>query len=162
MFKVASKLSDTAKDMGAVQLAIWFHDAVYDPRAKDNEERSAQLAVDWLRPVGIPEKLFQHVAQMIQVTAHTDVAEVDDDTAVLLDADLAILSAEKRRYLRYAADIRREYAWVDDTTYRNGRIQVLEKFLSRPRIFRTARLYAVAEQQARQNLILEIEQLRQL
>src|SRR3954470_9982464 len=56
MFKVAGKLADAAPDPAAVQLAVWFHDAVYDPRATDNEARSAALISEQLRPLGIPEE----------------------------------------------------------------------------------------------------------
>jgi len=159
MFKVAGKLADTATDPAAVQLAIWFHDAVYHPRATDNEERSAALAVKLLCLLGIPESTVDHVAAMIRATAHPVVGEVDADTAVLLDADLAILSAEERRYARYAADVRREYAWVDDAAYRAGRTKVLEGFLARPRIYRTERMHAAAEEAARANLRAEITRL---
>ena len=160
MFKVAGKLADAAADPAAVQLAIWFHDAVYDPRATDNEERSAALAVELLRPLGIPEPTLDHIAALIRATAHAEVGEADADTAVLLDADLAILSAEEKRYARYAADVRREYAWVDDAAYRTGRAKVLEGFLNRPRIYRTERMHAAAEESARANLRAEIERLR--
>src|SRR5215213_4768714 len=96
MFKVAGKLADAAADPSAVQLAIWFHDAVYDPRGTDNEERSAALAADLLGPLGVPVETLSHIAAMIRATAHTATGAVDADTAVLLDADLAILSAEER------------------------------------------------------------------
>jgi predicted metal-dependent HD superfamily phosphohydrolase len=160
MFKVVGKLADAAADPVAVQLAIWFHDAVYDPRAKDNERQSALLAANALRPLGVPEATLQHVAEMIEATAHVFTADADADTAVLLDADLAILSAEERRYARYAADIRREYAWVPDVPYREGRTKVLEGFLNRPRIYRTDRMHAVAEEPARRNLRGEIAALK--
>jgi predicted metal-dependent HD superfamily phosphohydrolase len=162
VLKVAGKLAEAAADPSAVHLAIWFHDAVYDSRATDNEERSAVLAVDLLGPLGVPEDTLRHVAALIRTTTHTAVGEVDSDTAVLLDADLAILSAEDRRYARYAADVRREYAWVEDAAYRAGRIKVLQGFLDRPRIYRTERMRAVAEEAARKNLRAEIEQLRGL
>jgi predicted metal-dependent HD superfamily phosphohydrolase len=157
VLRVAGRLADAATDPAAVQLAIWFHDAVYDPRATDNEERSAALAVEWLQPLSIPG--HNHVADMIRATAHTAAAESDADTAVLLDADLAILSAEERRYARYAADIRREYASVEDGAYRAGRMKVLQAFLDRPRIYRTDRMFTAAEEAARRNLRAEIARL---
>jgi predicted metal-dependent HD superfamily phosphohydrolase len=162
VLKVVGKLADAASDPSAVHLAIWFHDAVYDSRATDNEERSAVLAVEALRPLGVPEDVLRRVATMIRATAHTAAGEVDSDTAVLLDADLAILSAEEGRYARYAADIRREYAWVGESAYRAGRAKVLQGFLDRPRIYRTERMHAAAEEAARKNLRAEIEGLRKV
>lgn len=159
MFKVAGKLADAASDVPAIQLAIWLHDAVYDPRGKDNEERSAALAAEVLHPLDIPEKTLAHVAAMIRSTAHLEAGEVDADTAVLLDADLAILSAEEKRYARYVADIRQEYAWVEEGAYRAGRTKVLEHFLARPRIYRTERMHAAADAAARKNLREEIARL---
>jgi predicted metal-dependent HD superfamily phosphohydrolase len=159
MFKVAGKLADAATDPAAIQLAIWFHDAVYDPRAKDNEEQSATLAIESLRPLGIPEETLQHIAAMIRATAHAAAGDVDSDAAVLLDADLAILSAEEKRYARYAADVRREYERVPDDAYWAGRTKVLQSFLDRPRIYRTERMHAAADAAARANLRAEIERL---
>jgi predicted metal-dependent HD superfamily phosphohydrolase len=160
MFRVAGRLSDFAGDRSAIQLAIWFHDAVYDPKAKDNEERSAALAIELLQPLGVLESVLDHVKAMILETAHVDSDKVDADTAVLLDADLAILSAEERRYARYAADIRQEYAWVEERAYRDGRSRVLEGFLARSRICRTERMHRTADVAARENMRKEIEQLR--
>jgi predicted metal-dependent HD superfamily phosphohydrolase len=159
MFRVASKLADVTLDSAAVQLAIWFHDSVYDPRARDNEERSAVLASELLTPLEVPSETVAHVSAMIRATAHATTAEVDADTAVLLDADLAILSAESKRYARYAADIRREYAWANDAAYRAGRTKVLQGFLARPRIYRTERMHSAADEAARINLRQEIAQL---
>lgn len=159
MFRVAGRLADVCDDPAAIQLAIWFHDSVYDPQAKENEERSADLAVELLGPLGLQEKTLVHVGSMIKATAHTTDDSMDADTAVLLDADLAILSAEEKRYARYAADIRKEDGWVDEPAYRSGRIKVLERFLNRPRIYRTERMHAVADEAARRNTLYEITRL---
>src|SRR5262249_53468783 len=104
MFKVAGKLADAATDPAALPLALWFHDSVYDSRATDNEHKSADFAVELLRPLGILEETLQHVAAMVRATAHSTTATSDADTDVILDADLAILSAEERRYARYSVD----------------------------------------------------------
>jgi predicted metal-dependent HD superfamily phosphohydrolase len=159
MFKVAGKLMDSASDPAAIQLAIWFHDAIYDSHAKDNEERSAALAIELLQPLGISEATLTHVRSMILATAHVGGEFADVDTDLLLDADLAILSAEEKRYARYAADVRKEYFWVEEPAYRAGRAKVLESFLNRPRIYRTERMHAAAEESAKRNLAAEIGSL---
>ena len=120
VLRVAARLSEPATDLTALSLAIWFHDAVYDPRARDNEEQSAQFASNSLRTFGIGVATLDRIAAMIRATAHTSASDVDGDTAILLDADLAILSAEERRYARYADDIAREYSWVEPALYRAG------------------------------------------
>jgi predicted metal-dependent HD superfamily phosphohydrolase len=158
MFRVAGRLAAHTDDPAALQLAIWFHDAVYDPRAKDNEAKSATLAADVLRPLGVPAATVERVARLVNATAHLASAEppADRDTAVLLDADLAILGAAEERYRRYAADIRKEYAFVPEADYRTGRAAVLRTFLARPRIFLTQLMFEEGEARARANLVWEI------
>lgn len=161
MLRTVSRLTELTDDPSAVQLAVWFHDAVYDPRAKDNEHRSAELAVTLLGPVGVPRAELDKVARLVRATAHFADARPagDRETAALLDADLAVLGADPARYRRYAAAIRREYAWVPDADYRAGRAQVLEHFLARPRLFRTDLMHHECDDQARENLENELASL---
>lgn len=159
MFRVVERLNATVEDPNALQLAVWFHDAVYDSRARDNEHRSGELAVDLLGPIGVPASGIERVVRMIWATAHTADPPADRDTRVLLDADLAILGASEERYARYAADIRKEYAWVSDDDYRAGRIGVLNKFLALPRIYHSDIMFAEGEERARTNLRAERDRL---
>jgi len=161
MFRVAGRLAAHTEDAVAVQLAIWFHDAVYDPRAKDSEARSADLATNLLGSVGIAPAIIEKVARLVLATAHLLATEppTDRDVAVLLDADLAILGASEERYRRYAADIRREYAFVPEADYRTGRAGVLKKFLARSRIFLHQVMVDEGEERARTNLTAELREL---
>jgi predicted metal-dependent HD superfamily phosphohydrolase len=123
MFQVAARLVDPAADPGPLQLAIWFHDAVYDPRAGDNEARSADLAIALLRPIGVSASVLEQVTRLIGTTAHlADLRPPEDrDAMTLLDADLEVLGAPEDRYRQYASAIRHEYAWVPDAEYRPAR-----------------------------------------
>jgi predicted metal-dependent HD superfamily phosphohydrolase len=142
----------------ALRLAAWFHDAVYDSRAADNEERSAALARAALADLNGPESLGDEVARLVLLTRGHATGPEDRDGQVLLDADLAILGAPADEYDRYAAAIRREYAWVAEEAYRAGRGRVLQDFLRRPRIFQTE-VRAAREEQARANLARELARL---
>ena len=158
MFRVAGRLITITDDPKTIQLAIWFHDAVYDSRAKDNEARSAELAIALLGPIGVPRSELERLVQLIHATAHSANAHPPGtrETAILLDADLAILGSPPDRYRRYAHDIRKEYAWVPEVDYRRHRAKVLEHFLARPRIFRTDILHDECEDRARENLRAEL------
>jgi predicted metal-dependent HD superfamily phosphohydrolase len=162
MFRVAGRLAPNTDDPAAVQLAIWFHDAVYDSRAKDNESRSGELAVDLLGPIGVPASTIERIVRLIRATAHLDSSDppADRDTATLLDADQAILGAAEERYARYANDIRKEYDWVPAEDYRKGRAAVLSKFLARPRIFSHLLMFEEGETQARANMTAELAKLK--
>jgi predicted metal-dependent HD superfamily phosphohydrolase len=162
MFRVVSRLSGSCADPRAVQFAVWFHDAVYDPRASDNEERSALLAAATLNELVIWPDGVGKVIELIRATAHLSETDptADPDAIVLLDADLAILAASETRYHRYAADIRKEYTHVPDSAYREGRVAVLERFLARPCIYRHPVMIAEGEESARRNLRTEIYLLR--
>jgi len=142
----------------AVELAVWFHDAVYDPARSDNEERSAALAAGALTGLAVPEALVERVRSLILVTKHHD-AGADDAAAVLVDADLSVLGADQAAYDAYARAIRVEYAWVPEAAYRAGRARVLASFLARDGIYVTAAFRERFEARARVNLARERQKL---
>jgi predicted metal-dependent HD superfamily phosphohydrolase len=154
-----ARLRDHTRDFTAVRFAAWFHDAVYDPRAADNEERSADLAADVLGPLQVPAAVIAAARDLILLTKTHQVAADDRDGQVLLDADLAILGAPPERYAEYRQAIRREYAWVPDEEYRLGRFRVLEGFARREQIYQLDVMRAALEEQARRNLAAEMAAL---
>lgn len=151
----------SSADGDAVTLAIFFHDAVYDPARQDNEAASANLAREQLTFLGFPLRLIAKVEHYILATQHgaSVPAAGDADLQMLLDLDLSVLAAAPDRYGAYAQEIRQEYAAVPDALYRPGRRRVLEGFLARPQIYRTERLRALWEAPARANLSNEIAAL---
>jgi len=147
-----------------VLAAALYHDAIYDPRAPDNEARSADLAATQLSEVDWPTVRCDSVAAMILATAGhlgPDVANVDDvDTTLLLDADLAILGAEPAAYQAYVNGVRAEYSHVDHAAWVAGRAMVLHRFLDRPQLFLTEYMHATYEHRARANIEAELASLR--
>lgn len=116
-----------------VHAAAVFHDAVYDVQAPGgtSEEASAQLAVDRLAAAGVSphEPVATEVARLIRLTAGHAVDPGDAAGALLVDADLWILSAPPGRYDRYAAAVRHEYGHLSDEVWAPGRSAVLRGFL---------------------------------
>jgi len=143
----------------AIQLAAWFHDVIYDSKSKDNEEKSAENAAARLTRLEIPNNTVQSVQNLILHTKNHQAPPADIDSQILLDADLAILGASELEYKTYAQGIRQEYAWVADELYRRRRIQVLQNFLQRERIYFTPQLFVNLESRARINLQVEIATL---
>ena len=72
-----------------IELALWFHDAVYDVRASDNEERSASWAQAAMSAAGLDTTVDVRVRDLILATRH-DVSPPAGDAALLVDVDLAI------------------------------------------------------------------------
>jgi predicted metal-dependent HD superfamily phosphohydrolase len=149
-----------AANRDAVALAILYHDLVYDPRRRDNEDASAARAAIALAALGADGDLTARVAHLVRATAHAlTPATVDGDTALLLDLDLCVLGAACDRYETYVAAVRREYAHLGDEAWRTGRANVLRQFLARPQVFRTAWMAAALEARARVNLTRELDHL---
>ncbi|HEY3324888.1 MAG TPA: N-methyl-D-aspartate receptor NMDAR2C subunit [Planctomycetota bacterium] len=141
-----------------VEAAIWFHDAIYDPKEKDNEERSAQLAAEVLRAAGAGDELINQVQRLILATKHTAAAQ-DEQTAILLDIDLAILGRSAAEFDAYEKAIRMEYDWVPAEKYREGRGAVLRGFLARQQIYATSYFREKYEETARENITQALERL---
>jgi predicted metal-dependent HD superfamily phosphohydrolase len=134
-----------------VAMALWFHDAIYAPRARDNEAQSAAWAVRELRAAGVAADAIARIEALILVTAHTGVP-VGADAELLVDIDLAILGAEAPRYAEYDRQVRAEYRWVPGFLYRRGRRQVLADFAARRPLYRTPALRDALEARAAINL----------
>lgn len=154
-----SDLRHLAADYDAVRFAAWFHDAVYDTRRADNEERSAGLAARALRELGVRDPTAARVREMILATKGHCAEGLTGDALLLLDADLSILGAPPETYEQYSRAIRLEYWWVEEPDYRRGRRAVLEGFLSRGRIYQTAEMAGRFEDRARRNIGREVESL---
>jgi predicted metal-dependent HD superfamily phosphohydrolase len=152
-------LESQTQDLTEVRLAAWFHDAIYDSGASDNEEKSADYARNLLQSLSIPLSIIDNVVRLILITKHHQVWEKDFDGRVLVDADLAILSSDREVYWKYVRAIRQEYAWVPEERYLVERRRVLEKFLQRKSIYFTSLMLEQAEQAARNNLEAEIQWL---
>lgn len=125
-----------------VELAIWFHDAIYDTRRSDNEARSAA----WGRSVA-----GERVHDLVMATRH-EAAPRSADEKALVDVDLWILGAPRERFDEYEAQVREEYGWVPAIIYRRKRRHVLESIAARPTIYNTAAFVQRYEKQARENL----------
>lgn len=148
-----------AVDPDAVEMALWFHDAVYDPRAKDNEERSAQLAAVVLDVGGFADGFVARVGQLVLSTSHAAASD-DPDAALLADVDLAILGQPEAAFDEYERQIRREYDFVPKDAFAKGRAAILASFLGRSRLYATPLMFATYESVARANLNRSLDRLR--
>lgn len=140
-----------------IELAIWFHDAIYEPRAQDNEERSAEWAVSELRSAGCSEASVGAVRSLVLATKSHQPGSKDE--ALLVDIDLGVLGAPSHDFERYDAEVRLEYQWVPIEQYREARRKVLQGFLARDSIYHTEVFRNRLEAQARRNLSAKLADL---
>jgi predicted metal-dependent HD superfamily phosphohydrolase len=141
---------DRVPEFDAVLLAWLNHDRVYDPKASDNEEKSAELGRAMCHDLGRTD-LADRVGDLILDTKH----QAEPDTAAgrwLVGIDLAILGETEERFAAFEDDIRTEYAHVPEPLYRAGRARVLSGFLERSDIYPVPELKTRFEEQARANL----------
>lgn len=137
-----------------VELPLWFHDAVYQPAAKDNEERSAALLVECAGTMGLPPDIVEAAARAVRATAHVSGQAFENDAAssLLLDIDLSILAADPVRFMEYEYAVAEEYAHVAGLRYELGRGRLLRSLLAQPTLFRTEGFRERLEARARSNL----------
>lgn len=156
-----AELQHLAHHPAEIELALWFHDAIYEPARHDNELLSAEWAKSSVLSAGINPAIAERVFQLIMATQHLgNVAGTD--TEILLDCDLAILGADPKHFLEYERQIRQEYDFVPEVLFRQKRAEILQRFLTQPTIFNTALFVEHYEQQARTNLQQAVERLCQM
>jgi predicted metal-dependent HD superfamily phosphohydrolase len=159
LLNVADGLRSLAQDFRAVELSIWFHDVIYDPRANDNEERSSDYARRALQELGLPSKIVDRVSELILATITHKPVPGDNDVPIVIDADLSPLGADAASFRRDSQAIRKEFYWIADEEYRANRVERLGEFLKRERIYLTEQMYASLEASARRNISREIRSL---
>ncbi len=138
--------------------AIFLHDYIYNPLAKNNEEMSIKAGIDE-DFVDDCDKKFQ---DLVLATKHTQPANTPQE-ALIADLDLSILGTfDEDIWAQYNHAIRQEYNMIPLKEYVKGRIEVLKSFLNQNRIFQTSFFYDMLETQARQNISKEIELLKGL
>jgi predicted metal-dependent HD superfamily phosphohydrolase len=143
-------------DPGAVRLAAWYHDAVYEPTAAagSNEAASAALARRDLEALEQPRQRLDAVERLVLMTAsHHPTGGADE--SVLCDADMAILAADPATYTAYATGVRAEYGHLSDDEWTRGRGSVLRSLLAEPALFYTPPMQG-REATARANLSAEL------
>ena len=143
---------------GEVQLALWYHDAIYDPHSTRNEADSAAWAARVLAAAGAAPEVVQRIGDLILATRHR-AEPATADARLTVDIDLSILGAPPDRFAEYERQIRVEYGFVPEADFRSARARILRGFLERPAIYGTAFFHQALERPARENLQRSLGQL---
>lgn len=140
-----------------IEVAIWYHDAIYDTKAPDNEEKSAELAERALSSAKVANASITRIVEMILATKTHEVSSPDSE--LMVDIDLGILGTPAEVFEIYDQNIRKEYYWVPLELYGPGRVKVLQSFLERDVIYHTKQIQSQYEAQARTNLTNKLAEL---
>ena len=146
------------KDWNAVVLALFYHDCIYNTTNLDNEEQSAKIAFQRLSEINVPQEILSKVNELILATKYHRKNQ-DQDINYFIDADLSILGQSTVKYFIYSENIRKEYEQFPTEIYNPSRKNVLKKFITQEKIYITDHFNYLYEQQARENLDFEINQL---
>jgi len=134
-------------EKNAIELALWFHDIIYETQRADSKESCAALATHFLR--GHP--LETNISSLILATQHRATKGMKPEE-IICDIDLSILGSQPKKYQLYAQNTRLEYLWLGSDEYRIARTNVIENILAREHIFQTNYAHHRWEKQARSNL----------
>jgi predicted metal-dependent HD superfamily phosphohydrolase len=156
LLKELQQIKPLIADWDTVLFTLFYHDVVYNPARSDNEEKSAEIAAEHMRQMGIDaDRIAKCCLQIMATKAHS--AATDADTNYFTDADLSVLGAAPEAYAAYALKVRKEYSIYPDLLYKPGRKKVLRHFLAMERIYKTTHFYDRYETAARHNLQRELD-----
>jgi predicted metal-dependent HD superfamily phosphohydrolase len=155
LFQELLPIKENFEDWETVQFSIFYHDIIYNASRNDNEEKSAILAIERLKEIGVSEHQILKCNHQILMTKSHEIS--DSDTNYFTDADLSILGKKWEIYEEYFKQIRKEYRIYPDFMYNRGRKKALKHFLEMERIFKTDHFFEKYEDQAQLNLRNELE-----
>ncbi|MCH5599784.1 HD domain-containing protein [Niabella ginsengisoli] len=152
------EIIQSIKDPDSVLFALYYHDIVYNVSRSDNEEKSAVLAEERMQQLQVPASVIENCkAHIIATKLHEQTLK--SDTNYFIDADLSILGSSPDRYEQYCDAVRKEYSIYPDFIYKQGRKTILQRLLKMKSIFNTNYFSQKFEQQARKNLVSELNVL---
>ncbi|PJJ08725.1 putative metal-dependent HD superfamily phosphohydrolase [Flavobacterium sp. 1] len=141
------------KNPNEVLYSIFYHDYVYKATRKDNELRSAELALAIFPDDVLLDKQFVFDAICAtQLHQHNKTEDIN----WLIDFDLKILSKDWEAYQTYCNQIRKEYKIYPNILYKPGRKKALEHFLEQEFIYKTEVFQKLFDEKARNNIKKEI------
>jgi predicted metal-dependent HD superfamily phosphohydrolase len=136
--------------------SIFYHDIVYKTTRKDNELKSAELALANLpQDAKLDKQLVFDAICATQLHQHN----TNEDINYLIDFDLKILSKPWDEYLLYCQQIRKEYKIYPNILYKPGRKKALQHFLEQEFVYNTALFRELYDAVAKENLSNEISLL---
>lgn len=151
-------VADLADHTFEIEVALWFHDAIYKPFSAKNELDSADWAAKFLSNNGVSPDRISRVHRLIMATVHT--AEIQSgDQQLMVDIDLSILGVPSAVYAQFEKNVRYEYRLVPYFLYKKKRKEILASFLARDKIYQSDYFFETCEAQARVNLAAAIDAL---
>lgn len=173
MLKKFEKHKKSFEDPLAVELAIWFHDIIYNPLSKLNEDASADLAYSLIMKLNKPQ-LAEKVRQLVMFTKwdsdwfySSDVDEIKKhlseasyDFLLLRDMDWSGLGSSTKTYETNSRHLRAEVPFLNDLEYTEKRLVFLNIITVLPRPLYCTKQYRELGSKATQNINKEVEHLK--
>ncbi|MFZ4789998.1 MAG: hypothetical protein ACOYMW_03720 [Candidatus Competibacteraceae bacterium] len=120
----------------AVEIALWFHDAIYVPGAVDNERRSADLFREWSAAIDAAADFQESVSDLVMATTHRT-PPLWRDGQFMVDIDLSSFGLPWEDCEQDGRRIRAECAHLTDDQYYPGHLRFLLTLQNRPAFFFT-------------------------
>ncbi len=158
LFIELSTIKSNIKNWDSVLFALYYHDIIYNPLKSNNEEKSAELAVNRMLQISVTDAEIRHSKNLI-VATKLHIKSNDSDINYFLDADLSVLGQSWEGYSVYYKNVRKEFSIYPNFIYNNGRKKVITHFLGSDTIFKTNHFYNKYEIKARENLQKEFDLL---
>ncbi len=144
-------------DRNVLHIAVLFHDIVYDPKEKNNEQASAEQLEEFFKDI-IPSPLINEAKKLVMVTENRASAQTETER-LMADIDMAILAADRKSYNEYRANIRKEYSHVNDAVFNEERMKFLtvldERIKKEGKLF--FNMHPMYEAQAKSNISFELD-----
>ncbi|MCF6192878.1 MAG: hypothetical protein L3J46_00905 [Kangiellaceae bacterium] len=156
--KYLEQVKHLANDYNALEIALWFHDAIYKVFSSGNELDSANWASEFLKLNNAKDDFIENVHLLIMATLH-NATPADNDERLIVDIDLSILGCPRELYEKFELWVRKEYKLIPSFIYKKKRKEILEGFLARERIYSHEYFFEKFEESARENLVNAINGL---